>query len=118
MARGRSNPDFLNGVPELLLLRLLRGQEMYGYQLAKAVREASADELALGEGVLYPSLHALEAEGHVSSRTQTVEGRPRVYYRLTPKGEERLVERTRAWERVVNAVSCVLRRPSRARAAR
>ncbi len=114
----RPAPDFLNGVPELLLLRLLAAREMYGYELAKAVRTASAEALALGEGVLYPALHALEGDGCVTSRTETVAGRPRVYYRLTPRGEERLAERTGAWRRAVTAVSRVLRRPLRARPAR
>ncbi len=38
MARTK-NPDFMNGVPELLILRLLKDREMYGYDLVKAIRE-------------------------------------------------------------------------------
>ena len=108
MARGRTNPDFLNGVPELVLLRLLHTEEMYGYQLARRVREGSGEVLTMGEGVLYPVLHGLEDDGFVASRTETVEGRPRVYYRLTPAGRVRLKEQTVAWQRVSGAVAAVL----------
>ncbi len=33
-----TNPSFMNGVPELLVLRLLRGREMYGYEIVQAIR--------------------------------------------------------------------------------
>ena len=54
-----SNPAFMNGVPELLILRLLRNREMYGYEIVQAIREETDDVVALGEGVVYPLLHAL-----------------------------------------------------------
>ena len=35
MAARTSNPPFLNGVPELLILQLLSQQAMYGYELVQ-----------------------------------------------------------------------------------
>ena len=32
MAMRETNPSFMNGVPELLILRLLEQEEMYGYE--------------------------------------------------------------------------------------
>ena len=32
MTNRRTNPDFLNGVPELVVLSLLRRKPMYGYE--------------------------------------------------------------------------------------
>ena len=33
-----SDPALMAGVPELLILKLLAGREMYGYELAAAIR--------------------------------------------------------------------------------
>jgi hypothetical protein len=38
MAVRETNPNFMNGVPELLILRLLQQEEMYGYEIVQAIR--------------------------------------------------------------------------------
>ena len=62
MSTTRKDSDFLNGVPELLLLRLLSRRPMYGYELVQAIRLATGGAIAFGEGCIYPILHRLEAE--------------------------------------------------------
>ena len=89
-AMKKTNPSFLNGVPELLVLRLLARREMYGYQIVEEIRTRTGEALAFGEGCIYPYLHYLEAEKQVSSRRQEVEGRSRNYYKLTARGRKRL----------------------------
>jgi PadR family transcriptional regulator PadR len=54
-----SNPSFLNGVPELLVLRLLDEQEMYGYEIVQAIRSRTGEVITAGEGVVYPVLHGV-----------------------------------------------------------
>jgi len=105
----RTNPPFKTGIPELLVLRLLSEQEMYGYQLVQAIRERTADMIALGEGVLYPVLHALETAGALRSRRRTVAGRTRVYYAATAKGRRRLGELASEWNRISSVVRLVLK---------
>jgi hypothetical protein len=39
MTARESNPNFMNGVPELLILKLLRHEEMYGYEIVQAIRD-------------------------------------------------------------------------------
>ena len=56
----QTNPPFMTGVPELLVLRMLADREMYGYEIVKAVRLVTAEAIGLGEGVIYPVLHGLE----------------------------------------------------------
>lgn len=109
-----ANPNFLNGVPELLVLRLLKGREMYGYELVQAIGDATGQAIVLGEGVVYPVLHMLEREGALDSRRQLVSGRSRIYYSLTPAGERRLQEISGAWQRVTNIIGNVLRGPRHA----
>ena len=108
MAKRRTNPDFLNGVPELLILRLLDVEPLHGYALVKRIRVLSGEVLAFGEGCIYPVLHRLEAGGLVRSRRGIVEGRSRVIYRLTGKGRRRLAESAADWRRAVRAVDRVM----------
>jgi PadR family transcriptional regulator PadR len=104
----RKDSDFLNGVPELLILRLLARRPMYGYQLVQTIRLAAGDVLAFGEGCIYPILHRLEAEGCLASRREQVAGRSRVVYRLTAAGRGRLDRAAARWESVVAAVGKVV----------
>ena len=103
-----SNPNFLNGVPELLLLQLLSRREMYGYELVKEIQSGTEGHLAFGEGCVYPILHYLEEKKWVKSRRREVEGRSRNYYRLTERGQRRLAELSTDWNRVANGVSLIL----------
>src|SRR5271170_6637840 len=109
-----TNPNFMNGVPELLILRLLDQQEMYGYELVAAIRARPADAISLGEGVVYPVLHALEREGALKSRRKAVNGRTRVYYAVTRKGETRLAGLVRQWMHITDSVNRAIREPSHA----
>jgi len=104
----------MSGVPELLLLRQLKRQEMYGYELVRAIRTATEDAISLGEGVIYPALHALEKAGALKARRKAVRGRTRVYYSLTDKGLKRLANLQLEWERVHSGVSAAMAAPGRA----
>ena len=86
MARRKTNPDFLTGVPELLLLQLLSRQPMHGYAVVQAITKATAGELTFGEGSIYPILHRLESESKLTTRRIEHNGRERVVYRTTKKG--------------------------------
>ncbi len=104
----KTNPDFLNGVPELLILQLLDRQPMHGYDLVQMIRQASGLRLDFGEGCIYPILHRLEEQKLLSSERKTVGGRNRIIYRVTKQGLKRLAETRTAWAEVVAAVSVVL----------
>lgn len=108
MKPARTNPDFLNGVPELLILKLLSRQGMYGYELVRAIERATSRTLEFGEGCIYPSLHKLEAAGLLESRRDVVAGRSRVIYRTTEAGQRRLAESTSRWQRIAEAIAAVL----------
>jgi PadR family transcriptional regulator PadR len=104
MSGRETNPNFMNGVPELLILTLLRGQEMYGYELVQAIRMRTDAVIAVGEGVVYPVLHALEQEGALGSQRRTVNGRSRIYYSVTPAGLRRLSELSATWITLTAAI--------------
>ncbi len=109
MAARETNPNFMNGVPELLILRLLQQEEMYGYEIVQAIRSRTAAVIAVGEGVVYPVLHGLERDGALTSLRRTVNGRSRIYYSVTPAGSHRLAGLSEAWTSLAAAIQKMLR---------
>jgi PadR family transcriptional regulator, regulatory protein PadR len=107
MAR-ETNPNFMNGVPELLILRLLEDAEMYGYEIVQAIRDRTEEVIVVGEGVVYPVLHALESAGALRSRRKNVGGRSRIYYSVTRAGSRRLAELAAQWTSLAGAVKKTL----------
>ena len=105
MPRKKTNPNFMNGVPELVLLKLLSKKEMYGYEIIWTIKEASKQTFAFGEGCIYPVLHNLQKEGCLKTRNQVVQGRNRIFYLATKKGKERLKELTSEWTRISMGIS-------------
>jgi PadR family transcriptional regulator PadR len=105
----QSNTNFMAGVPELVILRLLQSHEMYGYEIVAAIRTRSGDVVNLAEGVVYPVLHRLERDGALKSRRKTVNGRSRVYYTVTAKGVRRLDGLAQTWNALNSALQSILR---------
>lgn len=96
------------GVPELMILRLLQDQEMYGYEIVQAIALRTGQAVTPGEGVVYPVLHGLEKDGALKSRRRTVNGRSRVYYTLTAKGAKRLNHLVTNWNTLNTAVQAMM----------
>ncbi len=109
---GQSNPPFMSGVPELLLLRLLDQREMYGYELVKAIRRVTEEAISLGEGVIYPVLHSLEKRSFLQARRKKVDGRTRVYYSLNAEGRRHLRRLQEDWQRIQTGVTTALDKPA------
>ena len=63
MANDRTAPGGMG----MLLLALLEGRDMYGYEMIEALRARSNEVFHLKAGTLYPLLHSLEAQGWVTS---------------------------------------------------
>lgn len=108
MRTGETNPNFMNGVPELLILKLLQHEEMYGYEIVQAIRSRTNAVIAVGEGVVYPVLHALERDGALKSCRRTVNRRSRIYYSVTPAGSHRLADLSQTWTGLAAAIQRML----------
>ena len=55
---------------QLLILSLLAGEDMYGYQMIVELARRSDHTFEMKEGTLYPVLHALERTGLVEAYQQ------------------------------------------------
>ncbi len=108
MAGKKNSKEFVQGVPELLILRLLQDREMYGYEIVRGIRLRSHEAIQFAEGVIYPLLHLMQKRRLVATRSAKVNGRPRIYYRLTKAGKKRLEAKLSDWNRIVGAVQTIL----------
>jgi DNA-binding PadR family transcriptional regulator len=89
-----------------LILSILEEGESYGYALIQRVRALSGGAIEWTDGMLYPVLHRLEAQGCVSSCWRTSEvGRRRKYYALKGRGREALAEQKEQWLAVHGALA-------------
>lgn len=104
----QASSSLMSGISELLLLRLLAERQMYGYELARAIRTTTRQAISVGEGVLYPVLHSLERRGWLKARRCIVNGRTRVYYALTRAGLRHLKKITQEWRRISGGVDAAL----------
>ena len=95
---------------QLLVLSLLSGEDMYGYQMIMELARRSDHTFEMKEGTLYPVLHGLEKNGYVEAYQQEAPtGRMRKYYHLTRKGGAMLRTEAEAWQSYAGAVNAVLR---------
>ena len=105
--------DLVRGTVVPIVLSLLSGREMYGYEIVKVVNARTNGRLEWKEGTLYPALHRLESAGLIASRWQDAPsdeapGRQRKYYRLTRRGRGELARRAREWAQFSLAVNALM----------
>lgn len=101
--------ELLKGTLKPLVLKLLKENErMYGYEITQKVEELTAGKIQLTYGALYPVLHKLENEGAVTTETETVNNRNRVYYKLTPSGNNVAMERIKELQEYIETVGILL----------
>src|SRR5580658_3557893 len=100
----KTKEHLLDGVPELLILRLLAREEMYGYQLDSEILRRSQGAFEFGEGCIYPVLHRLVKQRMLLEREEEVAGRTRRYYRLAAAGRKRMAALESTWQQVSAAI--------------
>ena len=82
------SPELLKGTLKTIVLKLLSdNKKMYGYEITQKVKELTRDRIQITEGALYPTLHALEADGLVTTEVEYIGKRVRKYYSLSPTGK-------------------------------
>lgn len=101
--------SLLNGSTTMLILRLLEGEDMYGYQMIDELSKQSNDTFTLKAGTLYPLLHGLEQQDMIDAYEETAgNGRVRKYYTITKQGKGLLAEKRAEWSVYSKAVNRVL----------
>ena len=102
-------PDLLPGTLDLLILRTLQKDALHGWAISERIQQISQDVLQINQGSLYPALHRLEQQGLIEAEWGASENnRQAKFYQLTRTGRKQLVEKTREWERLSEAIALVL----------
>lgn len=98
------------GSSETLILILLSGEPMYGYQISQEIEKRSGGYFEMKEGLLYPTLHRMQKEGLLSSEWGKSEtGRRRKYYAITETGRAMLSEQTSEWQLFMTQLQTLLK---------
>ena len=89
-----------------VILSILAGGEIYGYQIIHNIIQLSGGALAWSEGTIYPVLHRMERDGYIQSQWKISDnGRRRKYYRLTEQGRKELEKEKMMWIRINEVLS-------------
>ena len=83
--------NFKVGLLDLLILKLLSKEDMYGYQIKQEIYSSSKEKIDIKEGSLYGPFYRLENKNFITSNKVLVGAkRYRVYYHITDEGLEYL----------------------------
>jgi DNA-binding PadR family transcriptional regulator len=93
--------DFLRGARRLHILHHASEREIHGAWMAA---ELARHGYRISPGTLYPTLHAMEADGLLSSHRAVVDGRLRRLYRTTPNGRQALKRMREALQELAEEV--------------
>lgn len=99
--------QFRKGALELAILALLDRGELYGVEIVDLL--GARPGLVAGPGTVYPLLSRLKKGGVVETTwRESPVGPPRKYYRLSASGRSELLEMTRSWRDISNALDELL----------
>ncbi|HEX4169032.1 MAG TPA: PadR family transcriptional regulator [Bryobacteraceae bacterium] len=109
--------DLLQGTLDLLILQTLTHEHAHGHAIAQSIERRSEDLLQVGHGSLYPALQRLLKQRLIAAEDGVSENNRKArFYRLTPKGRQKLFAETSNWHRISRAIGCILAPPSDERA--
>jgi DNA-binding PadR family transcriptional regulator len=101
--------ELLKGTLKTIVLKLLAdNKKMYGYEITQKVKELTLDKIQITEGALYPTLHALENDGFVTTESEFIGKRVRKYYTLSPSGKLKTKEKVNELADFMNTMKFLL----------
>lgn len=101
--------NFKRGILDMLILRMLSNEDMYGYQMAAAINEKSGDKINISIGSLYGPLYRMIDKGYISERKELVgKRRTRVYYHIEQPGIDFLKASVEIYTRMNEGVWMIL----------
>ena len=103
-------PELLPGTLYMMVLRTLRRGPLHGYVIARRIKEASGEGLAIEDGSLYPALNRMLVKGWLAAEWGISENNRKArFYRLTPAGKKQLQRESSQFERLVQAIRLVMK---------
>lgn len=93
--------DFFLGFIKIHILYHASRDPIYGVEI---LEELERHGYRLSPGTLYPTLHRLQKDGYLESRSKVVRGKVRKYYTITDRGLIALNEARQKIAELVNEV--------------
>lgn len=93
---------------DLIILKLLSENEMYGYQIVLELKRISNGYFSLQTGTVYPLLRTMVTDNSLQAFEKDCAGKLRTYYKITQLGLKKLEEGTYQWNLFSEAVNKVL----------
>ena len=88
--------QLVKGVLDLAVLAVVAGEDGYGYDIVRRLRDAGLDEV--GDASVYGTLRRLYAAGALTSYVvPSDEGPHRKYYGINPEGRHVLETQAKTW---------------------
>ena len=107
----QSQDNFKRGTAEMLILYLLRDEDLYGYQLTQLFAAKSLGTYTMLEGTLYSILFRMVAAGYLSEYEMLVgKKRKRRYYHLEESGKVYFEQLVKEFDVVVAGINRILDR--------
>ena len=101
--------ELIKGTLKTIVLKLLEdNKSMYGYEITQRVKEMTGDKIQITEGALYPTLHALETDGLVTTQLEYIGKRVRKYYALSPAGVAKTAEKVSELTNFIQTMTSLL----------
>jgi len=89
---------FYYSCSEMIILKQLLKEDMYGYQLGEVISEQSDGVFRMKAGVLYPILYKMEKAGYIEMKeVKTDTRRVRRYCHITEAGRSFYIRRLDKW---------------------
>ncbi len=96
----------LQGILDLLLLRVLRDEERHGWGIQQRINQIEAENLLLNQGSLYSALVRLGTQGFLENEWRVIEnGRRAKNYRLMKSGRAQLEVEMAQWLHCSHAIN-------------
>ncbi|CAN5777586.1 hypothetical protein BH11BAC7_BH11BAC7_32040 [soil metagenome] len=101
--------ELIKGTLKTIILKLLsENGKMYGYEITQKVKDLTDGKILLTEGALYPTLHALEDDGILTTNAVNVGNRIRKYYTVTKSGKKMAREKVNEYQDFMNTMIFLL----------
>ncbi len=101
--------ELIKGTLKTIILKLLSDSDkMYGYEITQKVKELTGGKIQLTEGALYPTLHAMEAQGILTTDVVNVGNRIRKYYSVTETGKKVAKEKVNEYSDFIDTMIFLL----------
>ena len=98
MAQQEISSDVLRGYIDLMILRALADGDSYGYEISKRITKIAHSCYVMKETTLYSAFSRLEKLGYLHSYPGSYSGgRERIYYNLTPAGQQYYRQKCAEW---------------------